>query len=130
MNSTFTPAGWKRDGTYVIRPGEGKADFYIIASPLPEEGTSITMVCESEILENYPWLEPPPNAKPQRYDEDSWENEFSKMPLQTGVDSSSNTALPDQLETLFKRELPAFYEVAVDRKTLQSARIHRRVTCR
>ena len=67
MTSNFTPAGWERDGTYVIRPSEQQQQqhYYIIASPLPEKGMSMTMVCQSEMAEKYPWLEPPTSKKPR-----------------------------------------------------------------
>ena len=60
--SSTLPKGFKTDGTYVINPPK-ECMFYIIASRLPSEGMSISMVCYDETLEKYPWLAPADSMK-------------------------------------------------------------------
>ena len=115
--SSTLPKGFKTDGTYVINPPK-ECMFYIIASPLPSEGMSISMVCYDETLEKYPWLAPADSMKLG-----GWEDEYSALP--EGMKSKSE--LSQHLEDLFKDTVPYFYDI-LDKDTFSTARINRRVT--
>mmetsp|Transcript_23907 Transcript_23907/g.57656 ORF Transcript_23907/g.57656 Transcript_23907/m.57656 type:complete len:432 (+) Transcript_23907:139-1434(+) len=121
MISPTTPRGFKLDGTYVINPGK-ECMFYIIASPLPSGGFSISMVCYDETLEKYPWLAPPTNLKPGEYGKGGWEDEFSAVPQSK---QSDNFKLSDNLQTLFMEEIPEFYDI-LPNETFKSVRVNRR----
>ena len=54
MVAPKVPEGWRTDGTYIVKPASNDNTFYIIASPLPGEGMSISMAVYDEALEKYP----------------------------------------------------------------------------
>ena len=62
LYSSKIPEGFNLDGTYVINPPK-ECMFYIIVSPLPTHGISISMVCYDDTLVRYPWLAPPKDDK-------------------------------------------------------------------
>lgn len=125
MVAPKVPEGWRTDGTYVVKPASNDNTFYIIASPLPGEGMSISMVVYDEALEKYPWLAPPADK-----DADSgisgmhtWKDEYSAKPAR----EMSDMELSNHLEALFQEEFPAFL-AAVGKDTLNSARINGRAS--
>jgi kynurenine 3-monooxygenase len=120
MMAPSVPAGWRTDGTNVIKPSE-ECMFYIIAAPIPTGELSISMVCYDETLERYPWLAPPGDMT--LYGNGGWEDEYSAMPKTAG----SNVDLAEKLANLFETELP-FFLAAVGRETLETARINRRTS--
>jgi len=122
MNSPTTPKTFETDRTYVINPPK-ECMFYIIASPLPTGGYSISIVCYDETLKKYPWLTPPADMKPGEYGKGGWEDEFSAMPKTM----TSAKDLSQQLEDMFKKEVPEFYKL-LDTETFRSVRINRRTT--
>jgi len=120
LYSSKIPEGFVLDGTYVINPPK-ECMFYIIVSPLPTHGISISMVCYDDTLERYPWLSPPSDDK--RVDGyHSWENEYSALPAGLHADNE----LAQNLERLFEETVPAFYYL-LDRECFSTARINRRV---
>ncbi|KAL7470031.1 hypothetical protein ACHAXS_010279 [Conticribra weissflogii] len=123
------PPGWNSDGTYVIQPiHKEECQFYILASPRPkEEGLSISMVANDETVAKFPWLAPPEDMKEGDYGKGGWEDEYSALPMGTHSDSST---LAENLEKLFREEVPAFYELLESQKeaVFGSARINRRVS--
>lgn len=124
LDSSTVPKGFKTDGTYVIQPkNKEKCMFYIIASPRPSGGYSISMVCYDETLERYPWLTPPADMKPGDYGKSGWEDDYSAMP----ESMKSGSDLSQHLQTLFLEEIPEFYE-RLDKETFLSARVNRRTT--
>jgi len=120
LYSSKIPEGFNLDGTYVINPPK-ECMFYIIVSPLPTHGISISMVCYDDTLERYPWLSPPSDDK--RVDGyHSWENEYSALP----ADLQAENKLAQNLESLFKETVPAFFQL-LDQDCFSTARINRRV---
>jgi len=129
LDCPFLPSGWKPDGMYVIQPiHKEECQFYILASPRPkEEGLSISMVANNETVTKFPWLAPPEDIKEGDYGKGGWEDEYSALPK--GAQTESST-LAENLEKLFREEVPAFYELLESQKEVVfgSARINRRVS--
>jgi len=129
MVTSTVPEGWKTDGTYLIKPSstDDQTLFYVIASPLPGDGLSISMVCYDETVDKYPWLAPP--ADKNTVDADAgekvytWEDDYSAKP----AGEKQHLDLSDHLEALFQKEMPLFL-AAIGKEALKSARINRRVT--
>jgi hypothetical protein len=99
MDVPIVPEGWKTNGTTVIKPSDPALGFYIIASSRTnrkEDELTICMVINEVALEKYPWLTPPSDLEAVK--DKSWE------------DGDTESALSDQLETLFQEEMPSFYE--------------------
>ena len=118
LYSSKIPKGFDLDGTYVINPAK-ECMFYIIVSPLPTHGISISMVCYDDTLERYPWLAP----SSERVDGyHSWENEYSALPAGLHTDNE----LAQNLERLFEETVPAFFQL-LDKECFSTARINRRV---
>jgi hypothetical protein len=120
MMAPSVPAGWRTDGTNVIKPSE-ECMFYIIAAPIPTGELSISMVCYDETLERYPWLAPPEDVT--SHGNGGWEDEYSAMPRT----AASNVELAEKLANMLQEELP-FFLAAVGRETLETARINRRTS--
>ena len=116
------PSGWATNGTYIVKPAD-ECKFYVIASPRPTGGLSISIVCYDETVEKYPWIAPPEDMTVEEYGKGGWEDEYSAMPGTMKVDETLST----RLETLFREELPALHEV-LDKESFQSARVNRRVS--
>jgi hypothetical protein len=79
MNAPSVPQGWKTNGTYVIKPAD-ECMFYIVASPMPTGGLSLSMVCYDQTANKYPWLAPPVDVKPKVNGKHGWEDEYVPMP--------------------------------------------------
>jgi hypothetical protein len=97
--------------------------FYIIASPHPSGGLSISMVCYDETLARYPWLEPPSHKKTGDCDEGAWDDQHSVMSETMTMDKT----LSQHLQDMFQEEVPEFYNI-LDKETFLSARVNRRTT--
>jgi 2-polyprenyl-6-methoxyphenol hydroxylase-like FAD-dependent oxidoreductase len=120
LNSPTIPICFKRNGTYVINPRK-ECMFYIVASPHPSGGLSISMVCYDETLERYPWLEPQSHKESGDCDESFWDDQYSALPETMGADKT----LSQHLQNLFQEEMPEFYNI-LDKETFRSARVNRR----
>jgi len=124
MATKSIPEGWKTDGTHVIvPPDDNDNSFYVIASPLPVGGFSVSLVCYDQVLDKYPWLAPTEGKYGDGTGVHGWKDEYSAMPSA----NKSESNLSDQLETMFEKEMPAFL-ADFGKEMLQSARINRRVT--
>jgi len=55
------PDSWSNNATYIIKPPD-ECLFYVVVSPLPTGGMSLSMVCFDQTIKKYPWLEPPPST--------------------------------------------------------------------
>ena len=100
MEAPIVPEDWKTNGTTIIKPSDPGLGFYIIASSrskLEGDGLALTMVISDSSLKKYPWLAPPDDLTPR------WQHVgYATVDLES--------KLSDQLEALFKEEMPAFYE--------------------
>ncbi|UPR04488.1 FAD/NAD(P)-binding domain-containing protein [Chloropicon primus] len=91
--TTDAPKGWSRDGTHVIK---GSSDlFYVIASLLPGDRRSLTIVCKEKIAQTHPWLRPAEVDGPAA---ENWEGDCAEPEFK----------LLERLEGLLRDELPAF----------------------
>ena len=124
MNSPTLPKGFKTDGTYIINPPK-ECMFYIIASPHPSGGLSISMVCYDETLSRYPWLEPTSHEESGDGDntEGAWDDQYSAL-LDT---MESEKQLPQLLQNIFREEVPEFFKL-IDKEAFRSARVNRRTS--
>ncbi|KAL3797177.1 hypothetical protein ACHAW5_006039 [Stephanodiscus triporus] len=122
LNSPTVPKGFKTDGTYVINPPK-ECMFYIVASPHPSGGLSMSMVCYDETLVRYPWLEPPSHKETGDCDEGAWDDQYSALSETMKLDNT----LSQHLQDLFQEEVPEFYNI-LDKETFLSARVNRRTT--
>ncbi|KAL9183618.1 hypothetical protein ACHAXT_004474 [Thalassiosira profunda] len=120
MNCPTAPKGFETDATYVINPSKDCL-FYVISSPMPMGGFSISMVCFDETVERYPFLAPPADREAGKGG--GWEDEYSALPEQL----QAKGTMSEQLEQLFREELPSFYEI-LEKDIFTSARVNRRVT--
>jgi 2-polyprenyl-6-methoxyphenol hydroxylase-like FAD-dependent oxidoreductase len=122
MNSPTLPKGFKTDGTYIINPPK-ECKFYIIASPHPSGGLSISMVCYDETLSRYPWLEPTSHEESGDNTEGAWDDQYSAL-LDT---MESEKQLSQLLQNIFRDEVPEFFKL-IDKEAFRSARVNRRTS--
>mmetsp|Transcript_16113 Transcript_16113/g.22471 ORF Transcript_16113/g.22471 Transcript_16113/m.22471 type:complete len:360 (-) Transcript_16113:88-1167(-) len=119
------PEDWAIDGTYIIRPPP-ECKFYIIASPIHTGDLSISIVCNNETVERYPFLAPPKDDMDStQYGKGGWEDEYSALPQNES--ESNESTLAQNLADLFEREIPAFAD-AIGKDSFKTARVNRCVS--
>jgi len=133
------PDSWSNTNTYIVKPSKG-CMFYVVVSPLPTGGMSLSMVCFDKTITKYPWLKPPPPSSTSNMEqrnfavvakEEGWneeeEEECSSTEKKTFSTETTNLLLSDHIKDLFQDVMPSFYNI-LDKSTYSSARIKRRVS--
>jgi kynurenine 3-monooxygenase len=109
-----SPERWRRDATTIFRPPNG-AKYYILASPLPDDRFSVSVVCYEEIREDHPWCLP--REEHTGLLESSWESE--------PTDDHDHKFAP-RLAAMIQKDLPLFYKDINGFDSLSTARTMRR----
>jgi len=131
MEMESIPQGWDSNGYYIIKPTNEECEFYILASPLPDNsGMSISMIYYDQTLENYPWLEPPKSVTPEDYNE-GWNDSYQE-PRKGNLEiedtmTTGTSELADRMKRLFEKELPAFSALLND-EVYRTAVVRQRAT--
>ena len=124
MTASELPANWCKHSALIYKPRK-EAKFYVICAPLPSGTCSITMVCYDDTLKQYPWLKPPRDSQ-QSWTKEQWKR--NHLSMENDSDGVIRVELAEKLEEMFQVEMPGFLKAGIDKKTLQTATIHPRVS--
>jgi len=133
----FIPDKWNKDASYVFSASK-ESNFYIIASPMPNDTLSISIVCFDKIVESYPWLQPEGITKTKvrqsfrqskdRSSVSSWEEDATSfIGSNTNNNKFNKEELVENLASFFEEEVPFLYSF-IGKESLENARINQRTS--